>query len=141
MKVGILTYHKVDNFGANLQALSTVSYFRNRGDEVYIIDWYPQELDKYYIRSVSKEQREVHAQFVNKHLPLTEHCETSDDVRYIIEKYGFELIVIGSDAVFSYIPFLKRVHPSRKTLIGITKVTPDHELPNPFWADFATGNS
>lgn len=138
MKVGILTYHKVDNFGANLQALSTVSYFRNRGDEVYIIDWYPQELDKYYIRSVSKEQREVHAQFVNKHLPLTEHCETSDDVRYIIEKYGFELIVIGSDAVFSYIPFLKRIHPSRKTLIGITKVTPDHELPNPFWADFAT---
>lgn len=141
MKIGLLTYHRVDNFGANLQALSTVSYFRNRGDEVHVIDWHPKELDTYYIKNTSKEQREVHRLFVKEHLPVTEHCETSDDVKKVIEKYRFDLVVIGSDAVFSYIPFLKRVHPSRKTLIGITKVTPDHELPNPFWADFASKDS
>ena len=141
MKVGVLTYHRVDNFGANLQALSTVSFFKNRGDEVHVIDWYPKELDTYYVKSVSKTQRKVHAEFVKKHLPLTPHCETSNDVKKIVDEYKFDLIVIGSDAVFSYIPFLKRIHPSRKTLIGITNVTPDHKLPNPFWADFASGNS
>lgn len=141
MKIGILTYHSVDNFGANLQALSTVSYFKNRGDEVLIIDWFPQELDAYYARNVCKAQREVHKQFVNEYLPLTRHCETSKDVKTVIEEQKFDLIVIGSDAVFSYIPFLKRVHPSRRTVIGITKVTPDHKLPNPFWADFVTPNS
>lgn len=138
MKVGILTYHKVDNFGANLQALSTVSFFKNRGDEVLIIDWFPKELDTYYARSVCKAQREVHKQFVKEHLPTTRHCETSKDVKDVIFEEKFDLIAIGSDAVFSYIPFLKRIHPSRKTLISITKVTPDHRLPNPFWADFTT---
>lgn len=141
MKVGILTYHRVDNFGANLQALSTVSFFKNRGDEVYIINWHPKELDHYYIKNISKEQREMHAQFVKEYLPLTPHCETSNDVKKIVDQYNFDLIVIGSDAVFSYIPYLKRIHPSRKTLIGIIKVTPDHKLPNPFWADFASKDS
>lgn len=141
MKIGILTYHSVDNFGANLQALSTVSYFKNRGDEVLIIDWFPQELDAYYARSVCKAQREVHKQFVNEYLPLTRHCETSNDVKEVIDEEKFDMIVIGSDAVFSYIPFLKRIHPSRKTLVGITKVSPDHKLPNPFWADFVTPDS
>lgn len=138
MKVGILTYHKVDNFGANLQALSTVSYFKNRGDETLIIDWYPQELDSIYAKKICKEQREAHAQFVKEYLPLTKHCETSDDVRRIVESEKFDLIVIGSDAVFSYMPFLMRVHLSRKTLIGIRNVSPDHRLPNPFWADFVS---
>lgn len=32
--------------------------------------------------------------------------------------------------------FLKRIHPSRKTLIGIRNVTSDHRFPNPFWGDF-----
>ncbi len=141
MKVGILTYHCVDNFGANLQALSTVSYFKNRGDEVLIIDWFPKKLDAYYARSVCKAQREAHKSFVKEHLPTTRHCETSKDVKAVIDEEKFDLIAIGSDAVFSYIPFLKRIHPSRKTLIGITKVTPDHKLPNPFWADFATKDS
>lgn len=138
MKVGILTYHKVDNFGANLQALSTVSFFKNRGDEALVIDWYPQELDTIYAKKISMEQRDAHAQFVKERLPLTRHCETSDDVKRVVEEEKFDLVVIGSDAVFSYMPFLMRVHPSRKTLIGIRYVTPDHRLPNPFWADFVS---
>lgn len=138
MKVGILTYHKVDNFGANLQALSTVSYFKNRGDEVYIIDWHPTELDTLYKKKISKEQREAHASFVKEYLPLTRHCENSNDVKEVVEEYKFDLIAIGSDAVFSYIPYLKRVFPSKKTLIKVINVTPDHKLPNPFWADFVS---
>ena len=141
MKVGILTYHCVDNFGANLQALSTVSYFRNRGDDVFIIDWYPKDLDIYYSKTVCKLQRDVHRKFVTDFLPTTRHCETSEDVKMVIDEQKFDLIVIGSDAVFSYIPFLKRIHPSRKSLIGITKVSPDHKLPNPFWADFVSKDS
>lgn len=136
MKVGILTYHSVCNFGANLQALSTFSYFKNKGYDVKIINWYPESLENYYLKKIPIEQQKAHKQFVEKYLVLTELCRTKEDIERVIEKEQFDAIIIGSDAVFSYIPFLKRIHPSRKTLIGITKVSDDHKYPNPFWGEF-----
>lgn len=136
MKVGILTYHSVCNFGANLQALSTFSYFKNRGYVVKIINWYPENLENYYLNKIPKEQQYAHKQFIEKNLILTDLCRTTDELNNVLIKEDFDGIVIGSDAVFSYIPFLKRIHPSRKTLIGITKVSDDHKFPNPFWGDF-----
>ena len=140
MKVGLLTYHSVCNFGANLQAYSTVSFFKNRGIGIKIINWFPTDLEQYYINTVPECQRKIHADFVKQHLPETKLCRTSSDVAKVITDENFDAIVIGSDAVFSYYPLLKRIHPSRKTLIGIKQVSSDHKFPNPFWADFKKKN-
>ena len=48
MKIGILTYHFVSNFGANIQTLSTFEYFRNVGHDPVIINWIPTDLEQYY---------------------------------------------------------------------------------------------
>ena len=36
MRIGILTFYKVANFGANLQALSTFYYLKSKGFDVKI---------------------------------------------------------------------------------------------------------
>lgn len=141
MKIGLLTYHAVCNFGANLQTLSTVSYFRNKNIPIKVIDWYPQNLANYYKKNVSTQQQQIHADFVKQYLPITKHCETSKDVQKVIAEEQFDTIIIGSDAVFSFIPILKRFHPSRKSIIGFHKISDDHKLCCPFWADFANENN
>lgn len=140
MRIGLLTYHSATNFGANLQALSTVSYLKNNGHEVIVINWVPEDLEGYYKKNVSSDQVKVHDDFVKRYFTMSELCRTSKDVRSVIEKFNLECIIIGSDAVFSYIPFLKRIHLSRKTFLGIKNVTSDHKFPNPFWADFLYDN-
>ena len=34
MRIGVITYYKVKNFGANLQAVSTYMYLKNNGNNV-----------------------------------------------------------------------------------------------------------
>jgi hypothetical protein len=48
MNIGILTYHFVSNFGANLQTLSTFMYLKKHHYNPIIIDWVPYDLEKYY---------------------------------------------------------------------------------------------
>lgn len=136
MKIGLLTYHAVCNFGANLQTLSTVCYLKNRGYDIVVINWYPLGLENYYKKSIAAAQQHEHRKFVQEYLPVTELCRTSQDVSRVIRHNKIDCVLIGSDAVFSYIPFLRRIHLSRKTLFAISKVTPDHSFPNPFWGDF-----
>lgn len=140
MKIGLLTYHSVCNFGANLQTLSTVSFFKNRGIDIFVINWYPDDLENYYSKIVSEEQQKKHLDFVEEQLPITKRCRTSEEVSKIIKSYSFDAIIVGSDAVFSYIPILKRLHWCRQTVLAYTKVSSDHCFPNPFWADFKDDN-
>ena len=39
MKIGILTFHRPANFGANLQAYSTYTYLSSLGYDVKVIDY------------------------------------------------------------------------------------------------------
>lgn len=41
MKIGILTYHRVHNFGALLQAVALRYVLQNMGHQVYYVDYYP----------------------------------------------------------------------------------------------------
>lgn len=138
MKIGLLTYHAVCNFGANLQALSTVSYFRKRGIDIEIINWRPDDLEKYYDNRVTKSQRMEHEEFINKFLPTSPVFKTLSEVETYVNTSDFDAFIIGSDAVFNYHPFLTRFYPSRKTLIKYLRPTSDHRFPNPFWGMFRT---
>lgn len=137
MNIGILTYHWVANFGANLQALSTYCYLKKDGHNPIIIDWVPEDLEKYYDKVVPEEQREAHYKFAKLNFAsITKRCRTSIDVANAIVENNIHMVVIGSDAVFTYIPNLCRLRLSKRKGFVCFKPCVDSDFPNPFWGDF-----
>lgn len=136
MKIGILTYHFVSNFGANLQTLSTFGYFKNAGHEPIIINWVPVDLEKYYEKIVPQEQNKAFYNFeISHYTNITKICRNSQEIANVVEKEGIELVVIGSDAVLTYIPIVCRIHLTKRGLV-YKKPCIDSDFPNAFWGDF-----
>ena len=50
MKIGILTFHHIDNYGATLQAYALQKFLKQQGNEVEIIDYRPYKAIKYYTK-------------------------------------------------------------------------------------------
>lgn len=138
-KIGLITHHYACNFGANLQALSTVRYFQKNGYEIYVIDWHDSTLDDNFLKSVSLGQSHIHSDFVKKHFPLTRRCNNSKDITDVINDLKIDTIVIGSDAVVQHHPFLSRISFPNRHIIGINHFTQDRLYPNQFWGDFLDG--
>lgn len=131
MKIGIITYHAVYNFGANLQILSTVSYLKNKGHDPRVINWMPVDLENKYDKGTPNEQVKVHKDFQEKYLPLTKRCENSKEIAECVIEENIEAIIIGSDSLFNLMKpkfnwfKLRTIYPSS-----------DHVFPNPFFGDF-----
>lgn len=140
MKIGILTYHSVYNFGANLQALSTFNYLKNLGHDPVFIDFFPIDLENDFNKSVPDNQIEAHKNFVIKHFKLTKRCRDSAQVASEIRNNKIEAIIIGSDAVVQHMPFISRIRitPSRKKILKFRLLPKKYEanFPNPFWGEF-----
>ncbi len=124
MKIGILTYHFVYNFGANLQALSTFFYFKNRGYEVKVINWQPGDTINCYRQATNPEQAKEH-ELVQSLFDLTRVCVTNEEVRSILSEENFDAVIIGSDAVIQYKPILFDINNLKGRLL-------EHSFPNPF---------
>lgn len=122
MKIGVLTHHWVPNFGANLQALATVSALKSMGHEVRIIDYRPIELLDYYESKVDQTQLDAHEIFINEFLPLSRRCTNLEEVSELNKLEDFDILVSGSDAVFR---------------LDYSKNREDTTFPNPFWLTFA----
>ncbi len=135
MKIGILTYHAVSNFGAQLQVLSTVSYLKKNGYEPIVVNWYPSDLEQYYIKCIPQEQIKMHNEFVNKYLPVTKLCRTEEDIVTVLSEKQIEGLIIGSDAVLGYQTFRSRLK-IRKSGIRLAKKLANRSYPNPFWGNF-----
>jgi hypothetical protein len=135
MKIGIITYHSVYNFGANLQAHSTVGYLRNNGFEPIIINWIAQDLEAGYNKGNPEAQIEAHRNFVERYLPLTELCRTTDDVVRVIKEKNIQAILIGSDAVLQHKTLWSRLRFTKKG-IQIKEKRTNTIFPNPFWGSF-----
>lgn len=134
--IGILTYHSVCNFGANLQVLSTVAYLNNHGYKPIVINWLPEELEHVYKTNTPDIQYKAHADYVLKYLPVSHLCRSDRDIADLINNEGIDAIIIGSDAVLQHHPLLSRiVFPSRR-FVSILKYGEDRMLPNPFWGSF-----
>lgn len=136
MRIGLLAYHSACNFGAFLQLLSTVEYIRNNGDEPKVINWVPDDLEKYYEKLASREVRELFSKLREKYFPLTLLCRTPKEVAYIIEKEYIDAVIVGSDAVCQHHPFKERIHFSKKRLFYVNHPTSDRMFPNVFWGNF-----
>jgi len=136
MKIGILTYHSVYNFGANLQVLSTVEYLRNNGFEPIIINWIPFDLETSYDHNFPIEQADAHKSFIQNFLPCTTICRDENGIAEVIEKYDIKGIIIGSDAVLQHHTTFSRIHFGRKGITLNGKPKSDVLFPNPFWGSF-----
>lgn len=136
MKIGILTYHFVSNFGANLQTLSTFCYLNKSGHIPIIINWIPEDLENYYETVVPKEQNDAFHRFAKNHYTsLSRICRNSNDIAKVIDEEKIDMVIIGSDAVLTYVPIIKRIRLSRKGIIFV-KPYIDSDFPNAFWGDF-----
>lgn len=139
MKIGILTYHAACNFGANLQALSTISYWRNNGYEPIIINWMTKQLEKRYRNITPLEQYLVHESFRKQYFPMTDRCYTATDIAKVIGKEKIKAVIVGSDAVMQTHPLKSRLmKPSLRHPLPIWFPTNDTISPNPFWGSFYT---
>lgn len=130
MKIGIVTFHAVHNFGAVLQAYGLQEYLSSIGHDVYIIDYYPEYLKERYkpfsLKKIIKSKgaacikslfREILAypilkrrerffrEFINSSLKLQSVDKLGDENDYDVFMFGSDqiwnpLICNGLDPVF-----------------------------------------
>ena len=128
--IGVLTHCIADNYGANLQALSTAFFLKNNGFNPVFFKWDP------YLTNQNIEQLKLHVTFLERHgFEVTENCEKDDDFIHCIEKYNIDFVIEGSDCVLSY---SKPIIPFALTRKGIVrkKILKDWAFPNPFWMPY-----
>lgn len=104
MNIGVLTYHCVPNFGAQLQAISTIGYLKSRGFTPYILNWFPNDLEEMYKKRIPEVQFKEHMLFASQNMPLSKLCRTEADIISEVKKMNIDAIITGSDALFKYIP-------------------------------------
>jgi len=138
MRVGILTYHCVPNFGAQLQAMSTVGYLKRMGHTPVLLHWYPKDLEDVYRRRVSKEQLVCQMQFAEENFPLSSLCRNEEQLIKEIERQQLDFIITGSDALFRYVPLCDRKRSfSKRRLRFINNFTSCEDLKgNPFFCGY-----
>lgn len=136
-RIGILTYHCIPNFGAQLQTLSTIAYLRSKGYEPVVLNWYPEDLKEFYEKRCPQEQNKIQFLFSQQNMPVSKICTTEEMLKNEILRLNLDVILIGSDALFDYIPKKLRYNFSLRYLKKVPiKITSNHDLPNPFWGTF-----
>lgn len=133
MKIGILTFYRVANFGANLQAVSTYFNVEKRGHEPWLI-YYEPPVRKSPLDASNGKQAQMHREFLDGlSLRETEVCRDSHDIMTAVGRHGIDAIIVGSDAVVQHHPLLSRIRKGRRKPFWVVKKMPDKSFPNPFW--------
>ncbi len=133
--IGLLTYHWVSNFGAQLQTLSTIGYLQKHGYKTVVINWVPERLHNLYVEITSDKQLKAHQEFQHYYGTVSSICLNDDDICKVIEDYKIDSIIIGSDSVLTYKPFIDR-YAIYKWGVKLVKPYEDNEFPSPFWGSF-----
>lgn len=121
MKIGILTYHRAENFGAILQAYALSSYLRSEGHEVELIDYRCKNIERKYDifspgvllsrKNIYLSLKEYLSRFSNiadrkikkrkfedfrRNLPLSKPVRTSREIG------AYDIVITGSDQVWNF---------------------------------------
>lgn len=96
-RIGILTYHYPEsrNYGAILQAYSTLTFLKGLGYDTKIIDYKKMKKEE---REKLKEESKNFQEFSDKFLELTELCETKKELKKLNDK--IDIFLVGSDQVW-----------------------------------------
>lgn len=136
MKIGVLTFYKTNNFGANLQGVSTYCALQKLGHIPIFIDYQSVYTETEWETIKKTPQGNVHNEFVNNCIQRqTEVCHNIDELRKIIDKYAIDAIIIGSDAVVQHHPLLDRIKRGRRRPFYIQHYRPESMFPNLFWGE------
>lgn len=143
MKIGVLTFLRVANFGANLQALSTYSYLRNHGHEVVFLEYISRNTVFYKKISelrgrIKKKSHDVqekeHYRFIDNQMPLQiRNLHTDDEVYKAIEDNHIDAVVVGSDAVAQHWPIGSTLKLGKHRPFWFEPLQGERRFPNPFW--------
>lgn len=98
MKIGILTYHTPSNFGANLQAYCSSKYFESLGHTAKIINY---TVNKTATDKNLTEQEKAHRHFSQEVLNVTRPVSSGEEVYDVVKEEQFDVIAVGSDAIWS----------------------------------------
>lgn len=136
MIIGILTYGRVANFGANLQCTSTYMYIMNHGHTPIYIYYLSDELyEKIEKNRKLNPQIQAHYDYFDSIVEnRTELCHTAEDINKEISKNHIDAVIIGADAVLQHHPVLSRLKFKRSIIpLRVNHVTKDRLFPNLFW--------
>lgn len=134
MRIGIITYYKVPNFGANLQAVSTFFYLKNHGYEPVFISYISKEGLRAIEKGKEDPQMNAHLNFVNSNIiEQTPVCQTAGDVLKVVKDYTLDGIIVGSDALLQHHPYITRIRKGKRKPFFIVPVTSDRLFPNLCW--------
>ena len=96
MKIGILTYHWVYNYGANLQSYAVSEILKDRGNEVVVLNYIHLDLKDIYLSRIPQVQLEAHDNFVKNNLPITKLCTNEIELAEVCNSENLDGIIVGS---------------------------------------------
>ncbi len=126
MKIGILTYHRSQNFGALFQAIASRRYLESQGHEVYYINYWPEYHRAMYspfsFWAFKRMGWRGRIYYVRKTLPrisgsLKRGKLFSRFVKEYIQPYyapvnmAFDVIFYGSDQIWRKQPYINDFNP------------------------------
>ena len=143
MKIGVLTFLHVANFGANLQATSTYYYLKNQGHTPIFINYTSYQVEitnkisqlkkKLQNRSISIQTLE-HEKFIKEQIKnQTRNVHTCSQVFEVIKEEGIEAVIIGSDAVAQHWPLFSTLKLGKHRPFWVEPLQQERRFPNPFW--------
>lgn len=143
MKIGVLTFLRVGNFGANLQAFSTYCYLKNHGHEPVFLDYCSYNTAT--VEAISRWKRKLrhqplnvqtqaHLEFVDSHItPQLSHLRSVRQVAEAVLEHQLEGVIIGSDAVAQHWPWFSTLKLGKHRPFWIEPLQEERRFPNAFW--------
>ncbi|WP_414544544.1 polysaccharide pyruvyl transferase family protein [Nostoc sp. CCY0012] len=114
MKIGIITFHHIDNYGATLQTYGLWSFLKSQGYDVEIIDYRPYKAIRYYTRSLTPINKKLRfnleafaniarswkmRKFLISNMKLSaKKCYSKKGLHYFSKKY--DVVICGSDQIW-----------------------------------------
>ena len=134
MRIGVITYYKVSNFGANLQAISTYCYLKKNGHEPVFINFMTEQMYQSLENNKNSDAWVGHIDTIDGIIKeQTDVCFSAEDIMREVANHKIEAIIIGSDALLQHHPWISRLRKGRRKPIYVMPVDKSRLYPNPFW--------
>lgn len=116
MKIGILTFHRVLNYGAQLQAYALQKFLEELGHDSYIVDYWPEYRQRSlklfslkYFLPMGLGQKLI---YLKSHLAIFRYYKRMSNNKTFVEKYlkissdtSYDALICGSDQIWRKIYF------------------------------------
>lgn len=141
MKIGILTFHRSYNFGANLQTIAVQSALTAKGHSPVIVNYHDSQKMSEYRRTISPMQAKRHEDFFERYYNESPVLTNEREVQEFCSD-SLDAVLVGSDAVFKLVPKYDPVNLLKdaiKTITGRKGKSRYTEYLPPYWLNWTDG--